>query len=385
MPNYYIDGTNLNNAVAVYSDPALTQCAPAGFYSDGVIAREQVLAGSVCNLLPPQACPSCATPCGDSIAASTSDAGVYYLDMDLGGTTTDTGAIVVLFDPRSFPDGIEATYDGVVYNTLSSPVYGLLQGTAGLPTYVGSTAGDCGISGSTYNLAVNQYVGTGFQPTGNTESVFVNPGSVQVTAQLPGDNIMVIPKPNQSPTTINFKFIGPCGGTVFDLAVDCPAAIPSMISSGPKNTSALACAALLDNVLYHVPVVNRTVQNVIEINDYVFVDENGATPANLGWYQHSSGYVFEVGPSGVVIAKQTNCGTITVDDCNGGGLYTMNDRFGTNVTGEVIEYKRINQVTGVLESGIYCGTIQSTGTGVTTNAMQYNFLDRDCGDTTHCP
>ena len=68
MANFYIDGTTLDNSTAIYTDDALTICAPAAFYSDGFTSREQVVTGSTCQLLPPQTCPSCATPCGTLIS-----------------------------------------------------------------------------------------------------------------------------------------------------------------------------------------------------------------------------------------------------------------------------------------------------------------------------
>ena len=52
---YYLNAPSLASATAVFLDDALTTCAPDGFYSDGVIAREQV----DCVLLPQQTCPSC--------------------------------------------------------------------------------------------------------------------------------------------------------------------------------------------------------------------------------------------------------------------------------------------------------------------------------------
>ena len=94
MANYYLDGTTLNNATAVYDDADLTTCAANGFYSDGISVREQITQGSGCLLLPPQICPTCATPCGGSIAGN-GNQGLYLLDLDVGGTATDTGAIIV--------------------------------------------------------------------------------------------------------------------------------------------------------------------------------------------------------------------------------------------------------------------------------------------------
>lgn len=52
---FYINGPSLESATAVFSDAALTTCAPDGFYSKGDITREQVN----CVLLPQQTCPNC--------------------------------------------------------------------------------------------------------------------------------------------------------------------------------------------------------------------------------------------------------------------------------------------------------------------------------------
>ena len=87
----------------------------------------------------------------------------------------------------------------------------------------------------------------------------------------------------------------------------------------------------------------------------------------------------------MVINKQTSCNHITVQDCTNQNLYTMNDRFGTNSVGEVIQYKRINQTTFQIETQVYCGTITNMGSGTYTNAVQEGFIDYDCTDTVHCP
>lgn len=52
---YYLNGPDLASATCVFSDALLTICAPDGFYSDGVISREQVS----CVLLPQQTCEDC--------------------------------------------------------------------------------------------------------------------------------------------------------------------------------------------------------------------------------------------------------------------------------------------------------------------------------------
>lgn len=52
---YYIDTSSFTDALSVYTDAALTICAPDGFYQVGRVSRQQVN----CALLPPEACPSC--------------------------------------------------------------------------------------------------------------------------------------------------------------------------------------------------------------------------------------------------------------------------------------------------------------------------------------
>ena len=55
--SYYINAPSLGSATAVFTDSSLLTCAADGFYSDGIISREQV----GCVLLPQQTCPSCYT------------------------------------------------------------------------------------------------------------------------------------------------------------------------------------------------------------------------------------------------------------------------------------------------------------------------------------
>ena len=52
---YYLNAPSLGSATAVFTNSTLATCAADGFYSDGVITREQV----GCVLLPQQTCPAC--------------------------------------------------------------------------------------------------------------------------------------------------------------------------------------------------------------------------------------------------------------------------------------------------------------------------------------
>ena len=142
---FYLDAPSLSTATVVYSNAALTTVAANGRYSDGSISREQVSG----VLLPPVICPACAIPCGGTISASGAQ-GVYYLNTGLSGAI---GAVIIRFNPLNVPDGILAVYNSTIYNGVSSPQYGWLKGTAGLPTYIGQTSADCGIvAGSPFTL-----------------------------------------------------------------------------------------------------------------------------------------------------------------------------------------------------------------------------------------
>ena len=293
---YYLNAPSLGSATSVFTNADLTVLAADGFYSDGVIVREQISG----LLVAQQTCPACAIPCGGTISAS-GNQGIYYLNIDLG---TDIGAVVVTFNPASVPDGISALFDSVVYNGVSSPSYGWLQGTAGLPTYVGDTASDCGIvANSPYTLDEFQYDGSTFIDLGTTTSVSVVAGQMQLTAAGPGNCKMVIPKTAASPSVVDMTFIGPCLGTVFSIGVACPAPLTSFASSTVNVDSATACSDTIDQT-YYVAHVNGAA-GTLGLYDLVFSDANGEFKLGAGFYQTTAAGAnewYQVDANGVIIA-----------------------------------------------------------------------------------
>lgn len=292
---YYLDGPSLSSATIIYSDAALTIVAADGFYSDGVISREQTSG----VLLPQVTCPSCAIPCGGTISASGGQ-GVYYLDTDLG---IETGAVIIRFDPAGVPDGILATINSVNYNTVVSPEEGYLQGDVNLPTYIGRTSSDCGlVANSPYNLNEYEYNGTSFVSLGTTKSLSILSTQVKTTTLLPGNTVMVIPKTTASPSILALELIGPCSGTVFDISVACPAALPSFASSTVGIDSAAACADTIDQT-YYVAYVNGG-GGVLGLYDLVFSDPNGEFKLSAGFYKTTAAGVndwFEVNADGIIV------------------------------------------------------------------------------------
>jgi len=292
---YYLNAPSLGSATSVFTNADLTVLAADGFYSDGVIVREQISG----LLVAQQTCPACATPCGGSISAS-GQQGIYYLNIDLG---TDIGAVVVTFNPASVPDGISALFNSVVYNGVSSPSYGWLQGAAGLPTYVGATGNDCGIvANSPYTLDEFQYNGSTFTDLGTTTSVSVVSGQMQLTATGPGNCKMVIPKTAASPSVVDMTFIGPCLGTVFSIGVACPTPLTSFASSTVNVDSATACSDTIDQT-YYVAHVNGAA-GTLGLYDLVFSDANGEFKLGAGFYKTTAAGTddwYQVDANGVII------------------------------------------------------------------------------------
>jgi hypothetical protein len=183
-------------------------------------------------------------------------------------------------------------YDGTFYNSMSSPVYGYLgSSVANEPVYVGRLLSDCGlVSGSPHTLDVYDYVSGSFVPTGTTQSVTILSGQLALTTNTPSPLvsgiqtycIMVIPKTNISPSTINITLIGACPGTYFEIGISCPTALQSFSSS--VGLEGRDCSASIDQNYYtSVPLA--------DINDstkylyaYVFSDINGESPLASAWY-----------------------------------------------------------------------------------------------------
>jgi len=279
---YYLDAANLSLATSVYLDLALTMLAPDGFYGDGTTTRQQ----SAGILLAAAACSDCGTPCGGNIETS-GNAGIYLINLNAGDTPSDVGAIIVNFDPDNVPDGIRVTYDGNVYNTLCSPTAGLLQSSdpTGF-TVVGSSLSDCGLTGNITNIpAAIEYLydGAAFVATGDTQSITLNPGDINLTSPAPGFCTMVIPKPTPTPSILNFEIIGNCGPTVWDINIACPALLPSFQSSLKIGTPTVPCESELVDTFYFARV-HTPDDGYVGLYDYVFQDPYGETPVENGYY-----------------------------------------------------------------------------------------------------
>jgi len=312
---FFLDSADLATATAVYLNLSLTNIAPDGFYGDGTITREQ----SSGVLLTSEPCVSpCPAPCGTSIGGSGGQ-GVYQVNLDVG--STETGAIIIMFNPQSVPDGIRVTYDGVVYNKLSSPSFGALQSpNPGHFTIIGSSGatGACTSwfpSGEIQTNTVFLYnpATSTFNNTGTTQVDTISPApnaDFFILSGTMGDCIMVIPKPTATPSALLIEIIGPCAGTGWSFTADCPISLPSFFASLVQPTSSVPCSTLIDfgTPLYFAKV-HTAVDAFVGLYDYVFLDENGQFPLSDGFYLTNNvavpNKVIEV-DNGVIVAI-TNC------------------------------------------------------------------------------
>lgn len=301
--NYYIDTATFATATAVFMNQGLSVLAPDGIYKFGSTTRQQ--SGGV--LLAAQTCAACGTPCGGTINGSGGQ-GIYKITLDVGSLTT--GAIVIYIDPAGVPDGIRATYNGVVYNKISSPNNGARQGTPGNFTVIGTTGADCGLNGNTTtgNYTVYNYVSGAFVNSGTTQANTLVPGDVFLAPSAFGASVLVIPKTTLNPSTVSIEIIGPCSGTAWNFAAICPAALPSFMGSVLFATASIPCATAMSET-YYFARVHTTPDSYVGLYDYIFTDANGQFPLANGYYLISNvaapNKVIQVA-NGVVIAI-TNC------------------------------------------------------------------------------
>lgn len=298
---YYINAPTLSAATAVYDDPEMTICSDDGYYADGPIVRQQV----GCVLLPAQECPFCGVDCDYSFEGPVNK-GVYYFSVNLG---TDTGPIVINFDPQDSPNGIEVVFDSTIYNTVVSSFFGPLSAPAGLPVFVGLDTQDCGIVG-THTLEEFEFRGTdgSFHNLGTTDVVNVAASQMNLTWSSPGTCTMVIPKPNSTPSTMLIKVITPCDLDSFYIYFSCPgdnvvSPIGGSSGGGPGD---LICGYPNEGFTYYVIPVNGD-GITFGLYDFVYLDAacsiplpdnyylSGNCPSPYKWFRIENGIIVEFG------------------------------------------------------------------------------------------
>lgn len=234
--------------------------------------------------------------CSGSFATPQLPVGQYNIDMDAGATT---GAIIVRFEPYQVPDRCTWTYDGVSASEYSSATDGYLQGIIGCvdgggPQGCGQNGGQqitngTGSNGVTFAGTVSNWNPTtnAFVSTGNSVNMgpYTNQasGGTTLTPGLvgPGFSMMVIPKPNATPSLVQFQMDGPCGSTIFNFEANCP------VDLSIKNRGDLGgiCQAYTTDFYTASPHTTDGLSPAnLQVHDWVFEDINGVTPLPAGDY-----------------------------------------------------------------------------------------------------
>lgn len=298
----FLDAPSLGSATKIFTDSNLTICAADGFYSDGVITRQ--LLG--CVLLPQQPCPSCALPCDGGIAYEIAvvPQGVYVLNVDTGSTFADVGAIILTMTTDDYPCGVSVSFNGNVYNELSSDTFGYLAGAPGLPTHVGDVATDSGlVAGSPY-VGIDEYEfdGAAYVLTGDTQNFTIVPTQLALTVGNPNTMVMVIPKTSPTPYDLTMSVFIALENGNFGYTLSCPAVLPSFICQ--PTTEGSPCASEIIPTTFYTALVNGTVSQH-GLYDWVFYDNCGEFPLNDGYYKSEQcppGFNYFIAENGVIIS-----------------------------------------------------------------------------------
>lgn len=152
--------------------------------------------------------------------------GFYNINAGLGNPT---GAIIVSFNPASYPDRMLPTYDGVLYDEGSSSTVGYIKGLVGggLASYASLGDGTTTFTGTQHHY---NPITEAFESSGVT--VDINDGNPYAAdeyqslqhsgvASSGATNMFVIPKPNASPQTADLVVEGPLGGTAWQFQLNC--------------------------------------------------------------------------------------------------------------------------------------------------------------------
>lgn len=298
----FLNAPNLSLATSVFTDSNMNYCAPDGWYTDGVVIRQQI----ACRLGPAESCPSCVLNCKNPGEVSSFDdqfygSGIFKIPI----YSTLNGAIVIKVNSSSSVIGIRAYNNLITANTLSTEAYtpptnGYLAGVGvpvpNLPVYIGNETDrdNCGLPkdpGDVVQFPLTNYTydfGSGaFLPTGSTlENIYVEQMDVGPGSSNPWTAWMVLPKPTSVSNDYYIEVYSPCSAN-WSISVSCPQALPAGRMSF-RSATPIGLCALFPYVadIYYVDVAGSSPN--IDLNDWVFLDSFGQNAIPDGYYRVSN-------------------------------------------------------------------------------------------------
>lgn len=325
---FYWPGTSFASASQLYTDSNLTTVAPDGMYQQGGVFREMI--GGVLGAV--TTCPDCIVPCDTELDGG-GGAGLYLASVDIG---TTVGVVLIRFQAYSVPDKCTWSYD---YDNSGTPTtaseystqnFGYAQGVVGAGGALGCDACQtssllpadpgcdpvapvvqniCNANGSNgltypaqilnYNFALTQFVPTGAVTTLGPYTDQASGGTTLFNT-APGWAMMVVPKPNGLPATLDLAIEGACCNTGWRIYVSCPTQL-NIFTCLP---SPAACTSATTDPFFTAHTGNTSGSaGSVFLHDWAFEDQYGVTIKAAGIYLVTTGagqQCVTVGPNGVV-------------------------------------------------------------------------------------
>jgi hypothetical protein len=181
------------------------------------------------------------------------------------------------------------------------------------PSYTGATfvAGPFNISGTT-SAGASHWLATGVTKTELTTGYTINTtietltgGTIASTGTCSTTQPWYVTAPTPTPTPT---------------ATDSGVPLTSMQAQGPYQSCDNACSAYNSNQSYTTfYITEANLNNLTSLQGSMYTQNiaSYSFEALAGWYYHTSGYMFQIGPNGVANASMSQC---NVDNTCGGGV-----------------------------------------------------------------
>jgi hypothetical protein len=151
----------------------------------------------------------------------------------------------------------------------------------GLPVYIGDQDNDCGITTSSFIGGNYDWDGSNYTYNGTTSIISVLPSQMNLTINPPDTCIMVIPKVNLNPSSLDIIIENPCSYG-FDLDVTCPIPLFPTYTSQVAPTDEIVCEYEDNLIYYNYPVSGNGV--TLGLFDWIFIDPYGESVVADGYY-----------------------------------------------------------------------------------------------------
>jgi hypothetical protein len=301
--NFFYDGSDLASSTKIFLDKLGLIPAPNGFYKEGGFVREYVDGAFVslgnCN---------CENPCDFTFATTESNLSVYDATLPLDDTT---GAIVFRLDVIDKNAGISAVYDSVDYKNIYVNNT-LLVTSEDFVIFGEASAAPCPNTSSNQSYSdVDRYImSAGNFEIINTISLSVLTSQVHVTGL--GVGMLIIPKPNVSPFSIDIRVYGLCQNFSFSLDSNCVEQADEItLISGPYPNSEEVCSAEPTEPIIYYYIKRNPSAVALSEGDVFFFDPYCENPLSEGYYIISrigliNTYI-QIGAEGVLVGEPQSC------------------------------------------------------------------------------